>query len=129
MPISLLQRRLANVMITVGLLTSPGGKLLTWRTKLIDARGTGEPQGVPTMFYILIQKTIHSVLGGVSLPVKYRGPQQNATSGERFAIDIVNRSPRDCPKQKYGLFGYSQGATLMFNALSRLNKKALDVVG
>lgn len=72
------------------------------------------------MFYTLIQKTVDSILGGVSLPVKYRGPQQNATSGERFAIDIINQSLRDCPKQKNGLFGYSQGATLMLNALSRL---------
>ncbi|EYE93756.1 uncharacterized protein EURHEDRAFT_414186 [Aspergillus ruber CBS 135680] len=52
MPISLLQRRLAS------------------DYELNDACRTVESQGVSTMFYTLIQKTLHSVSGGVSLRIR-----------------------------------------------------------
>ncbi|KAE8371999.1 cutinase-domain-containing protein [Aspergillus bertholletiae] len=97
--------------------------------KLIDARGTNEPQGVSTMFYPMIKNILANVTGGVSLPVEYpAAPDQNTTSGENFVIGLIADGLYNCPDQKYGLFGYSQGATLMLKVLGQLNASALDSV-
>ncbi|KAH1488106.1 hypothetical protein KXX57_007917 [Aspergillus fumigatus] len=97
--------------------------------KLIDARGTNEPQGVSLMFYPLIHNILANVTGGVSLPVEYpAAPDQNTTTGERFVIETIGQGLRDCPNQKYSLFGYSQGATLMLNVLSELSDSALESI-
>ncbi|KAA8645150.1 hypothetical protein EYZ11_003879 [Aspergillus tanneri] len=99
------------------------------RYKLIDARGTAEPQGVSTMFYPMIQNILANMTGGVSLPVEYpAGPDQNTTSGEDFVIDNITEGLLSCPDQKYALFGYSQGATLMLNVLAELSPSALRSV-
>ncbi|KAF3026177.1 hypothetical protein E8E15_008351 [Penicillium rubens] len=97
--------------------------------KLIDARGTAEPQGVSTMFYPMIKDILANTTGGVSQPVEYpAGPDQNTTSGEKFVLDVINQGLRDCPGQSYALFGYSQGATLILNALDQLDAAALSLV-
>ncbi|KAK1139458.1 hypothetical protein N8T08_000737 [Aspergillus melleus] len=97
--------------------------------KLIDARGTSEPQGISTMFYPMIQSILANVSDGASLPVEYpAGPDQNTASGEMFVIDIINQGIRDCPEQTYALFGYSQGATLVLRTLEQLSNEALDAV-
>ncbi|KAG2024244.1 hypothetical protein GB937_003891 [Aspergillus fischeri] len=97
--------------------------------KLIDARGTNEPQGVSLMFYPLIQNILANVTGGVSLPVEYpAAPDQNTTTGENFVVETIVQGLRDCPNQKYSLFGYSQGATLMLNVLSKLSTSALESI-
>ncbi|KAH2759278.1 hypothetical protein KXV94_007894 [Aspergillus fumigatus] len=68
--------------------------------KLIDARGTNEPQGVSLMFYPLIHNILANVTGGVSLPVEYpAAPDQNTTTGERFVIETIGQGLRDCPNQ------------------------------
>ncbi|RYO80735.1 hypothetical protein DL764_009857 [Monosporascus ibericus] len=97
--------------------------------KLLDARGTQEPQGVSMMFYPVIQTILEKLPGGVSLPVEYpAGVGQNTASGEKFVIDTINQGLCDCPAQKYALFGYSQGATLMLRALSQLRSEAMRAV-
>ncbi|KAL5623734.1 hypothetical protein FOBRF1_002984 [Fusarium oxysporum] len=65
--------------------------------KLLDARGSGEPQGVS-----LIQAVVYPA-----------GFDQNVTSGVKFVTDIIKYGLQDCLKQKYFLFGYSQGATVV----------------
>ncbi|EAW16426.1 uncharacterized protein NFIA_057760 [Aspergillus fischeri NRRL 181] len=68
--------------------------------KLIDARGTNEPQGVSLMFYPLIQNILANVTGGVSLPVEYpAAPDQNTTTGEKFVVETIVQGLRDCPNQ------------------------------
>lgn len=70
-------------------------------TELIDARSTGEPQGVSTMFYPMIQNILGNVNGRVRLPVEYPArPDQNTTSGEKFVVDTIVQGLHDCPKQK-----------------------------
>ncbi|KAJ6179521.1 cutinase-domain-containing protein [Penicillium mononematosum] len=97
--------------------------------KLIDARGTTEPQGVSTMFYPMIENILANISGGVSLPVEYpAGTAQNTTTGENFVLDIIREGLYQCPGQKYALFGYSQGATLMLRVLNRLDHRALSLV-
>lgn len=98
-------------------------------TELIDARGTAEPQGVSTIFYPMIENILANVTGGVSLPVEYpAGAAQNTSTGENFVLDIINGGLRHCPGQKYALFGYSQGATLILKVLSQLDRSALHLV-
>ncbi|CAI7678362.1 unnamed protein product [Penicillium discolor] len=97
--------------------------------KLIDARGTAEPQGVSTMFYPMIEHILANITGGVSLPVEYAaGAAQNTTIGENFVLDIISEGLHHCPGQTYALFGYSQGATLMLRVLNRLDRNALSLV-
>jgi pimeloyl-ACP methyl ester carboxylesterase len=96
---------------------------------LIDARGTAEPQGVSTMFYTMIENILANVTGGVSLPVEYpAAASQNTTSGEKFVVDTIAHGLRHCPHQKYALFGYSQGATLILKVLRQLSPSALESV-
>jgi predicted esterase len=41
---------------------------------------------------------------------------------------VINQGLRDCPGQSYALFGYSQGATLILNALDQLDAQdVLDI--
>ena len=81
------------------------------------------------MFYPMIQNILANTSGGVSLPVEYpAGPAQNTTSGEKFLRDIIAGGIESCPDQKYALFGYSQGASLVLKALKELNHFALSKV-
>ncbi|KAE8168664.1 cutinase-domain-containing protein [Aspergillus tamarii] len=81
------------------------------------------------MFYPMIKNILANMTGGVSLPVEYpAAPNQNTTSGETFVIETITEGLYHCPDQKYALFGYSQGATLMLNILVQLNTTALDSI-
>ncbi|OJJ61463.1 hypothetical protein ASPSYDRAFT_1173173 [Aspergillus sydowii CBS 593.65] len=66
---------------------------------------------------------------GVSLLVEYpAGLDQNTTSGEDFVVEAITKGLSSCPDQKYALFCYSQGATLMLNSLVKLGTSALESV-
>ncbi|KAI9368163.1 alpha/beta-hydrolase [Aspergillus egyptiacus] len=81
------------------------------------------------MFYPMIQNILANMTGGVSLPVAYpAGPDQNTTSGEDFVVDTITKGLASCPGQRYALFGYSQGATLMLNALAKVDASALESI-
>ena len=102
---------------------------LSLTKKLIDARGTNEPQGVSIMFYPMLQSILAKVPDGVSLPVEYpAGVDQNTTSGQEFIIDTINQGLQKCPNQTYALFGYSQGATLILRTLEELSSEAINSV-
>ena len=132
-----LHRKLSSVLATVShdldeqkhvKRYSSNASLLT-PTELIDARGTNEPQGVSTMFYPMIQNILANMTGGVSLPVEYpAAPDQNTTSGKKLVVDTIVQGLRDCPNQKYGLFGYSQGATLMLGVLDQFSPSTLESI-
>lgn len=81
------------------------------------------------MFYPMIQTILDQSPGGVSLPVEYpAGVAQDTTSGEKFLTYTINQGLQVCPEQKYALFGYSQGATLMLKALSQLSGEATGAI-
>ncbi|KAL1847685.1 hypothetical protein Daus18300_013852 [Diaporthe australafricana] len=104
-------------------------KPIFWLPELLDARGTWEPQGVSTMFYTMIQSILEQLPGAVSLSVQYpAGEAQDTTSGEKFVVDTIIQELRECPDQKFALFGYSQGATVMLRALSQLSGEATSAV-
>ncbi|GIC93171.1 uncharacterized protein Aud_009653 [Aspergillus udagawae] len=77
----------------------------------------------------MIENILANVTGGVSLPVEYpAAASQNTTSGEKFVVDTNAHGLRHCPHQKYALFGYSQGATLILKVLRQLSPSALESV-
>jgi pimeloyl-ACP methyl ester carboxylesterase len=81
------------------------------------------------MFYPMIKNILANVTGGVSLPVEYpAAADQNTASGERFVLDTIAHGLHHCPDEKYALFGYSQGATLMLKVLSQLSPSAFESV-
>ncbi|KAF5556386.1 family 5 carbohydrate esterase [Fusarium phyllophilum] len=97
--------------------------------KLLDARGSGEPQGVSLMFQNTIKRVLANNIGAVSQAVIYpAGFDQNVTSGVQFVTDIIKYGLQDCPKQKYFLFGYSQGATVVQKAINELDDASLAAV-
>ena len=81
------------------------------------------------MFYLIVQGILQKVPGGVSISAEYpAGLDQNTTSGESFVVNAIDRGIRDCPYQKYAMFGYSQGATLMLRALSKLSNESVEAI-
>lgn len=77
----------------------------------------------------MIQNILANMTGGVSLLVEYpAGLDQNTTSGEDFVVEAITKGLSSCPDQKYALFCYSQGATLMLNSLVKLGTSALESV-
>ncbi|KAM0227314.1 hypothetical protein ACHAPO_011669 [Fusarium lateritium] len=97
--------------------------------KLLDARGSGEPQGVSLMFQNTIERILANNTGAVSQAVVYpAGFDQNVTSGVQFVTDVIKYGLRDCPKQKYFLFGYSQGATVVQEAINKLDDANLAAI-
>lgn len=99
-------------------------------SELIDARGSGEPQGVSLMFQIAIERVLaNNTAAAVSHPVVYpAGFDQNVTAGVQNTVDIIQYGLADCPNQKYFLLGYSQGATVVQEALGKLDDTSLEAV-
>ncbi|KAJ3540593.1 hypothetical protein NM208_g4993 [Fusarium decemcellulare] len=86
--------------------------------KLIDSRGSGEPQGVSLMFQIALERILANNTGTISQSVIYpAGFDQNITSGVQNVIDIIKYGQKDCPNQKY-----------FFEALNKLDDEALGAV-
>ncbi|RFN46901.1 family 5 carbohydrate esterase [Fusarium flagelliforme] len=97
--------------------------------KLLDARGSGEPQGVSLMFQNTIERILANNTGAVSQAVIYpAGFDQNVTAGVNFVTNVIKYGLQDCPKQKYFLFGYSQGATVVQKALNELDDTSIAAV-
>ncbi|GKT54546.1 family 5 carbohydrate esterase [Colletotrichum tofieldiae] len=46
---------------------------------------------------------------------------QKVTSGEQNTVDIIKDGLKNCPNQKLFLFGYSQVATVVQNALDKMD--------
>ncbi|KAK6211667.1 hypothetical protein QIS74_10931 [Colletotrichum tabaci] len=97
--------------------------------KLVDARGSGEPQGVSLMFQVAIERILANGTGAVSQSVAYpAGFDQNVTSGVQNTVDIIKYGLDDCPDQKFFLLGYSQGATVVLEALEKMEQASLAAV-
>ncbi|KAF4461760.1 Family 5 carbohydrate esterase [Fusarium albosuccineum] len=81
------------------------------------------------MFQIALQRILANNTEARSQSVIYpAGFDQNVTSGVQNVIDIIKYGQKDCPNQKYFLFGYSQGATVVQKALNKLDNEALGAV-
>jgi hypothetical protein len=96
---------------------------------MLDARGTGEPQGVSLMFQLAIQRVLESNVSAVSQSVEYpAGVDQNFTSGAQNVADTIYNGLQDCPDQKYFLLGYSQGASLVQEAFKKLDERSVAAI-
>jgi thioesterase domain-containing protein len=81
------------------------------------------------MFNNLLSRVLANQTGGLSQPIEYpAGPAQNTSSGQAYLLNAINTGLKACPKQKYVLLGYSQGASLVLEASARLSKDALKAV-
>lgn len=98
-------------------------------TELIDARGTLEPQGPSLMFQLALQRILVSSTNVTSHSVIYPAAlDQNTTSGSDYIARLIHSGLQDCPNQKYLLFGYSQGATVVLQGLEKLRARAADAI-
>lgn len=81
------------------------------------------------MFQIVLERVLANNTGAVSQSVVYpAGFDQNVTSGVQGTVDIIKYGLQDCPDQKYFLFGYSQGATVVQEALNKLDDECAAAV-
>ncbi|CAD0050190.1 unnamed protein product [Aureobasidium pullulans] len=81
------------------------------------------------MFQTLVSRVLQNTTGGLSQPILYpAGPAQNTSSGQEYLLHAISTGIQACPDQKYVLLGYSQGASLVLQASSRLGKKALEAI-
>jgi predicted esterase len=81
------------------------------------------------MFQIALQRILANNTGAVSQSIIYpAGFDQNVTSGVQNVVEIIKYGLEDCPDQKYFLFGYSQGATIIQEGLGKLDSQSAAAV-
>ncbi|KAK2779055.1 family 5 carbohydrate esterase [Colletotrichum kahawae] len=96
---------------------------------ILDARGSGEPQGVSLSFQIAIERIITNNSEITTQSIIYPASfDQNVSVGVQNTIDIIHRGLRDCPNQRYSLLGYSQGATVVLEALGKLDNETTKAI-
>ncbi|KAF4553218.1 Cutinase-like protein 1 [Elsinoe fawcettii] len=102
--------------------------------EILFARGTSEPDFAPDgKFGVVVGDPIFSNLTRIfrdvqGYPVQYpaSGANNSATIG---ATDVVNRlraQSQRCPRQRFALVGYSQGAAVIRLAANRLNDTRIE---
>ena len=92
---------------------------------LISSRGTGELQGPSVGFIGMIDTTLDAVPGGLEYEVAYPAApditQQTTLIGAHDIENYVKDGLKSCPMQTYALLGYSQGATVVLQALHEMS--------
>lgn len=88
---------------------------------LINTRGTGEPPGTSIGFRAMLNDILAAVPSGSIYDTRYPAAPDATQYTIKFGTDDVIQSINDglarCPEQKYALFGYSQGATVINQVL------------
>ncbi|CAD6904367.1 unnamed protein product [Tilletia laevis] len=88
---------------------------------IIDTRTTTEAQGPSVASKGMIQKTISALPGGTSAQTVYPASsdfQKSAGVGATWVHNYLKYGIASCPKQKYALVGYGQGAAVTWQALA-----------
>jgi thioesterase domain-containing protein len=81
------------------------------------------------MFQTAIEQALANNTNAVSQSVLYpAAPDQNVTFGVQYTLDLIKYGLQDCPQQKYFLFGYSQGATVVLEALDKMDNASAAAV-
>lgn len=96
---------------------------------LVVARGTGEHQGPSASFSGMAAWTLGNVSHGAEYDVVYPASDDLDTSpgiGADDALAYIKNGSVACPKQKYALLGYSQGAWVQLLVLREISGTALE---
>lgn len=117
-----------TVLSAAGALAAPGASCP--RYTLISARGTGEPQGPSQGFTGMIKQTLGSIPGGVEYDVVYPAEndvsQQTTYIGSKDILRYISQGMAACPQQVYALLGYSQGATVVLEAIKNITGTSME---
>ncbi|KAJ9479596.1 Cutinase [Pseudozyma hubeiensis] len=96
---------------------------------IIEARGTGEPQGPSIGFRAMNAKILSTVPNGTDYPVVYpASPLNQVDIGVRDIIRKINESLSEDPRTCFVLQGYSQGASVVTQTMPQLQGAAFDAV-
>ncbi|CAD6887224.1 unnamed protein product [Tilletia laevis] len=90
---------------------------------IIDSRATTEAQGPSVASKGMIQKTLSALPGGTSAQTVYPASfqfQVSAGVGAAWVHNYLKQGIASCPKQKYALVGYGQGAAVTWKALANV---------
>ncbi|KAH9816594.1 cutinase-domain-containing protein [Melampsora americana] len=99
--------------------------------KIISARGTGENQQRPTGYANFISSVLAAVPDGGNYEVKYPATVDYAIGPGEGAGDILrflSTQKGSCPKQLYVFIGYSEGAMVVTQLMTRPNVPTSQVV-
>ncbi|PHH92919.1 hypothetical protein CDD83_3409 [Cordyceps sp. RAO-2017] len=103
---------------------------------IVSTRGTFERPGSSIGFRGMIKKTLATVPGGIERDVHYLAApdmtQITTLIGSRDIQTLIKKGLETCPSQTYALLGYSQGATVVLEALRKFRgtstEKAIKAV-
>ena len=96
---------------------------------LVEARGTGEPQGSPSASFInMTSWTLGNVTNGGSYHVVYPADLSplGYPNGSQNAVSYIQNGSVLCPNQKYALLGYSQGANVILDVIRNITGSNLE---
>lgn len=81
------------------------------------------------MFELAFERILANVTNAIRHSVVYPAAlDQNVTSGSVYLRQHIENSLVKCPEQKYLLYGYSQGASLVLDSLGKLCPKAAEAI-
>ncbi|KAJ3493201.1 hypothetical protein NLG97_g4883 [Lecanicillium saksenae] len=96
---------------------------------IINARGTSEPQGESVGFYTMNKNVLAQRSGGKIYNVVYPASwDQNSEPGTKDLLDEVSKLLAKDASECIILEGYSQGATVVVDALRSITGPAFDAV-
>ncbi|MCP2342583.1 cutinase family protein [Actinomadura rupiterrae] len=102
---------------------------------VISARGTTEPQSGSHLLKPIGTKILKRVPGATYTELRYPASwaKTSSNAGVTNLVKLLNDSARKCPKQRFVLLGYSQGAWVVGDALvapaGRVSGKTAGLVG
>ncbi|KAH7165250.1 cutinase-domain-containing protein [Dactylonectria macrodidyma] len=97
---------------------------INWSTREVP-ENRGRFPDVPDCSERVLANYTDAISQSVIYPASF---DQNITSGVQNTVDIIKYGLQDCPDQKYFLFGYSQGATVVQKALNELGDESAAAV-
>ncbi|KAL5444752.1 hypothetical protein PMIN07_003307 [Paraphaeosphaeria minitans] len=88
---------------------------------IISIRGTYEPQGRSISFTTMINQTFAALPGGIEYDTVYpAAANQTAYLGANDVTRFLNNGLQECPRQRYAILGYSQGASATMLTLNNI---------
>lgn len=88
---------------------------------LIDSRGSDQPQGPDKALGPITDQILALLPRGsrhdTVYPALYDATQLSTFTGSKDVTSFIQTRLRECPKQKFALLGYSQGATVTSHVL------------
>lgn len=118
--------RAAAISVAVAALSAiPTARATCHNYVIISIRGTYEAQGRSIAFTTMINQTFAAIPDGIEYDALYPAAEnQTAYLGADDVTRFMDTGLKECPRQKYIILGYSQGATATMLTLKNITDTA-----